>query len=292
MAGKALKWRINDAVLASSLPPFARLLMLVFSDLAEGDGRIPDDRTPSLKELERMTGMGKASVVRHKAELVRLGWLDYAEPTVQQMSAHETGTYRIMLGRNPEPESESQSETPKTARKKDRKASSRSHRETPAPSHGETPKAGPENTTGVSQRDGAGSHSETASSYRPQSSSLSTAAGAAAHVPVDALFAEPRASPTAETDNQRAQRLAKTYTDRVKLSNFMGVRAVVVKAMADEYTDQQITDGLNRLRAENRVVSANTLKIAMDGQPRNTNGHQTWQGPGTDDPNAYSGKLL
>jgi hypothetical protein len=88
------------------------------------------------------------------------------------------------------------------------------------------------------------------------------------------LFAEPSAPLRTETEGQRINRLTKIYTDQVKLSNFHGVRSVVAKAVQDSYTDDQITIGLNRLRTENRVVSANALKIAMDGQPRSSNSYQ------------------
>lgn len=112
MARNGIKWQVNEAITSSTLPPFARLLMLVLSDLADAKtGKIPPNRTPSLDDMAAKTGMSKASVVRHKTDLVALGWLEYDMPTRQQMSAHETGTYTVAAGRNPEGNPGSHSET-------------------------------------------------------------------------------------------------------------------------------------------------------------------------------------
>lgn len=109
VARKNLKWQIHEAVMDSSLPSAARLLMFVFSDLADADsGVIPAGRKAgtSIKELARRTGLDAATVKRHKPTLVALGWLKYDEPTGKQQSSHETGDYTIAVGRNPEPKPE------------------------------------------------------------------------------------------------------------------------------------------------------------------------------------------
>ena len=104
MAGKALKWQVNEAVMASStLPPHSRLIMLVLSDRADArTGIIPDDRVPSIRELADMTGLSEATVKRRKPELEAAGWLMYDRPDRIQMSKHETGRYRIAVGSDPE----------------------------------------------------------------------------------------------------------------------------------------------------------------------------------------------
>lgn len=101
MAAKALKWQVNEAVMASlTLPPHSRLIMLVLSDRADArTGIIPDDRNPSIRELADMTGLSEATIKRRKPELEAAGWLGYTRPTRVQMSKHETGQYRIAVGR-------------------------------------------------------------------------------------------------------------------------------------------------------------------------------------------------
>jgi hypothetical protein len=108
VARKNLKWQVNEAIMDSELPPPARLLMLVFSDLADAEtGQIPEERKDgtSIKELARRTGLNAATVKRHKRDLVALGWLKYDMPDARQQSTHGTGDYTIAAGRNPEAQS-------------------------------------------------------------------------------------------------------------------------------------------------------------------------------------------
>jgi len=72
----------------------------------------------------------------------------------------------------------------------------------------------------------------------------------------------------AETTGQRVNRLARTYTDRVKMSNFLAVRSVVARALKADYADRQIIDGLITLADENRPVTIDTLRIAVEGMGR------------------------
>jgi DNA-binding Lrp family transcriptional regulator len=68
-----------------------------------------------------------------------------------------------------------------------------------------------------------------------------------------------------ETVGQRANRLTKTYTDVVKLTSFQGVRNVVTLAVKAGYSDAQITEGLAALADDGRPVTANTLRIQIEG---------------------------
>jgi hypothetical protein len=79
--------------------------------------------------------------------------------------------------------------------------------------------------------------------------------------------AEPPAQPD-ETPNQRANRLAKVYTDRVKPSNFPAVAKIVRKAVDAACSDELITKGLTLLADEGRSCTTDTLRIAMYGRPR------------------------
>ncbi|CAM3456176.1 hypothetical protein STSO111631_19985 [Stackebrandtia soli] len=80
---------------------------------------------------------------------------------------------------------------------------------------------------------------------------------------------EPAKPEKPETAGQRINRLARVYTDRVKLSNFMAVQAIVRTAVAADYSDEQITAGLMRLTDEpERPVTANTLRFAIGQSTR------------------------
>lgn len=75
-----------------------------------------------------------------------------------------------------------------------------------------------------------------------------------------------------ETSNQRANRLAKVYTDRVKPSNFLAVAKIVRKAVDADCSDELITAGLNKLADDSRSCTVDALRIAMYGQPRSPAG--------------------
>lgn len=72
----------------------------------------------------------------------------------------------------------------------------------------------------------------------------------------------PRAN---ESDTKRAQRLTRTYTDRVPMSNFPAVMGVVRKAMAAGHGDEAISDALERLAKESRPVTVDVLRIEIEG---------------------------
>ena len=65
-----------------------------------------------------------------------------------------------------------------------------------------------------------------------------------------------------ETPNQQAGRVAKTYTDRVKLSNFMAVRGVVKTALA-EHPESVVVAALKELADDERPVTAASMLIAV-----------------------------
>lgn len=69
----------------------------------------------------------------------------------------------------------------------------------------------------------------------------------------------------AESDSRRAQRLTKTYTDVVPLSNFPAVMGIVKKAMRAGYADEQITTALHGLARDGRPVTVDTLRIQLEG---------------------------
>lgn len=73
--------------------------------------------------------------------------------------------------------------------------------------------------------------------------------------------------PAAQSVNQRAQRLAKSYTDRVPLSRFPAIMSIAKKAIDAKYADDHIEQALLRLAAEGRSVTVETLRIELDGSP-------------------------
>jgi hypothetical protein len=71
-----------------------------------------------------------------------------------------------------------------------------------------------------------------------------------------------------ESVNQRINRLAKTYTDRVRLSNFNAVAGIVRKAVNAEHDDDTIVAGLSKVAASGRSLTVESLRVAIEGKPR------------------------
>jgi hypothetical protein len=69
-----------------------------------------------------------------------------------------------------------------------------------------------------------------------------------------------------ESIGQRSNRLTKTYTDKVKLSNFPAVSGVVRKAINAGFDDRSIVDALLRLADEGRPVTTDVLRIELEGK--------------------------
>lgn len=101
-----------------------------------------------------------------------------------------------------------------------------------------------------------------------------TRAGATTHYPEASNEASP-SSPSAEagdekaeTPGQRVNRITRTYTDVVKLSNFLPVQQIVKQAIGTgDYTEEQILDGLAELARKRDVVTKTTLRFAIEGLP-------------------------
>jgi len=75
-------------------------------------------------------------------------------------------------------------------------------------------------------------------------------------------------SPRNETEGQRVNRIARIYTDRVKLTKFIAVGQVVKAALrTGEYTEDQISAGLLQLAADRRSVTKDSLRYAIEGGP-------------------------
>lgn len=94
------------------------------------------------------------------------------------------------------------------------------------------------------------------------------------------------------TPTQIAQALAKTYYDRVPLTNFAAVMKIAKQALAAGYDPKRIEAGMSVLADERRTVSANALRIAMDGPPLRavSGGYEPFRNP--TDQSVYDEPLL
>lgn len=96
---------------------------------------------------------------------------------------------------------------------------------------------------------------------------------------------------TEPTVNQRAQQLARIYTDVVKLSNFPAVMTIAKKALTSgDYDDQQIGAALARLAEDRRGVSTESLRIELEGLPNPRS--QLAQRPSTTDARVAQAEAL
>lgn len=99
MSAENVKWRVNMAVRASNLPPAARLIMFVLSDMADAKtGMIPHKRSPSLADLARETGHGESTVKAQLACLEESGWVRRSRPTGGERARHVPTYYQLQVG--------------------------------------------------------------------------------------------------------------------------------------------------------------------------------------------------
>jgi hypothetical protein len=82
----------------------------------------------------------------------------------------------------------------------------------------------------------------------------------------------PGAPPEAETPDQRANRLAKTYTDRMPLASFPAARGIVRRAIDAKETDEVISAALTSLADRNATLTLNSLHEAIYGKNGSANG--------------------
>ncbi len=83
-------------VMASELPPPARLVALVLAAHANPDGRIPDEFTPSLTRLSTATGLARRTVTEHLNILESTGWIVRTVPNMRLARSKKVTTkYRL-----------------------------------------------------------------------------------------------------------------------------------------------------------------------------------------------------
>lgn len=72
----------------------------------------------------------------------------------------------------------------------------------------------------------------------------------------------------AETLNQRANRIARIYTDEVKTSNFMATCKIVKTAIKDGYTDDQLIAALKEFVGHRgKTITATLMRLVLEGKP-------------------------
>jgi len=88
--------------------------------------------------------------------------------------------------------------------------------------------------------------------------------------PVSKSTPKPSLEPSknaAATTAQIANRVTKAYTDRVPLSRFPAVAAIVRKALAADYSAEAVESALVRLADQGRPVTVDTLRIELTKAP-------------------------
>lgn len=292
------KWDVVAAVKKSGLPTSDRIIIMMLVDVADADTAIvPEQWTPSLTELAEWTGLGRSTVATRLKELEKLGWIKRAKPAIADALAHNARTcYHLAIGQAVE--------KVKAARPgKGRHGKGGSAAEPVQPlNQGTEGNAAPGavqplNQSGstaepievqpLNRRGSAAGHknhppTEGGSTHHshqdppppPSSPSANDAATLPGFEHTEQAPPPPKKRKRASkpktdkppTEGQRADRLAKRYTDRVKLAPFHGVRNVVTAAIkTGEYTDEQIAAGIDQLADERKSVSTNTLRYAIEG---------------------------
>ncbi len=224
----------------------ARLLLLAIADCARDDGT---NAFPSVAELVRKTGLSERGVQSTIADLVELGELKVR----RNAGPGGCNRYQVVMA------------TPAV----------------PAPAKSAPPagtagagSAPPQETTPTPAEPAPGTVLEP-SEKKISSSKRSTSARKPK--------AEPEPNPAEESAGQRVNRLARVYTDRVKLSNFNAIAGVVRKAVTAGVSDRAITHGLNVLADDLRSVTVDSLRYAIHGVPPSQFRQQAGPKPSTTD---------
>lgn len=136
---------------------------------------------------------------------------------------------------------------------------------TPARTRPRTPPDTPADTRAEGYRQGA-----RACATRPVASSSSSSVTSPPE-PKDQVLSAGESAISPRTEGQRANDLAKRYTDHPDIggmANFGAVRGITAKAIRTaRYTDQAIGDALERLAVAGRSVTLDTLRIELDSRP-------------------------
>lgn len=83
------------------------------------------------------------------------------------------------------------------------------------------------------------------------------------------------------TQTQRSKKITDAYAERVPLSNWTAVNALVLRGIrSNRYADDELRAALFRLADENRPVTADSLRVAIEGMGRSSpNRNQPYRNP-------------
>lgn len=281
------KWDVVAALKASTLPPHSRHIMLWLVDAADQKtARIPAEWTPSLTQLSGWARIARSTVAEHLDYLERLGWVERVRPTVAAARSKKARTqYQLLVGVDPEVRPEVSMRVRKTKKTGPPSGLVREADQSTSPARGpendgSSPPGGPELVRSADQASPLSGPELVRQAdtippppFTPHSPPIAHRSGALRDQGQregddPGLFDDDVIPRKPETEGQRINRLARIYTDRMPLSKFEAVQAIVRAAIGTgDYTDDQIAAGLNQLADERRTVTKNTLRVAIEGHP-------------------------
>jgi hypothetical protein len=304
------RWEVEEAVMTSHIDPHGRhLLLTLLSKSDASTAEIPPRHVPTFDELTSMTGISKSTITEWMKTLTEAEWMSR-----ESVEGESRKALRLAVG---------DPKAARTMRVRKSKNTDAAYRVAVQAETGHVPPGGTSHTAARYERIPPGGtsptsdclikNSPTESSNRTYLDQAAAAAAASNDGTLNIDFgdrvipgprnpkkttrkAAPKKAADEETHTQRVNRVAKLYTDIVKLVDFHGVRGVVDAAFkSGDYTERQIVTAIQTLADKRDPVTRTSLRIAIEGQPswadRNANGrrggsqHQPYRDP--EDISAY-----
>lgn len=292
----ASKWEVMDALKRAKLKAPAKAVVMMLLSAADTEtAAIPAQFTPSLDDLAEWTSLARSTVAEWLDVLEETGWVERTRPSkAEALGSGRRTLYRITVGlldvagqlkRKRPSKRSADAMTVRHADGHEGEQSATRTVEGSATRTSEDPNSPPRGLVDegtVRHADSQQSatrtmtvrHADLNSPPRGHSSSSSSVhqsssppTGGVADAPP--LIGEELFDRKPETQGQHANRLTKVYYARVPMSNFIAVSKIVGKAIESGYDDERITAGLNALADDpGRAVSLNTLRIAIEGGPK------------------------
>ncbi len=275
-------------------PPGRHILLTLLSRTTASTAEIPSKHTPSFTELEALTGYSRSTLIEWMKALGESHW--FTRPV---LDGDTKPGMRLDVG-------DLSAARPKRSRTS--KTGDAAYRQAVRAEPATVP---PGDMDRTAQRYSAvppggtdeGAHllkdfpTESLTLTDPNPARAADAAAADGGFALDfgpRVAAEPeqekpktKSEPKEESAGQRNNRIAKLYTDKVKLVAFHGVRSVVDAAFkTGDYSEEQITAAVTNMADARLPISQTSLRIAIEGLPK-------WANPpyqGRRDSNSNGGK--
>lgn len=286
-------------------PPGRLVVMMLLGRCNFGSLWVPGRHAPSFTEFQRITGLSRSTLFDWIKALTDAGWIRKFRKDDESRDGFEVGIGESVVApparksriktadRGPAQQTEPTTETD-LAYRSAVQTEQEDHRSGVSLSDTEPGVGGSaEGNERIAERHAGVSLSDTEQlalliQDSPTESPTSTSKTSSSAKPRKPR--EPRAKKSDESDEESKliNRLTKIYTDRVKLTDFWAVRAVVKIAVREnKYTIGELEAAIEGL-AENRTVfSKGTLLVALEGfQGRRSSGHNGggYQGRRSDGP--------